>query len=202
MAADTRKRMVAGAVDLIRRRGVNATSLREVVRHTDTPRGSITHHFPQGKQQLVTEALVLAHAEVSTPLAHLVARLGVVAGLRAFIDGWRQLLESSDFDAGCPVLAAAVEHYVGDDGQPNTVAQTALLHTANDAFADWQRILEQGLVKEGLDPAHARRLSTLVIAAIEGTVALCRAARASTALTDVQIELEALLVREIAAAGP
>lgn len=39
MTSDTRAKMVAGAADLVSRRGVNATSLREVVRHTGTPRG-------------------------------------------------------------------------------------------------------------------------------------------------------------------
>ena len=39
MTSDTRAKMVAGAADLMSRRGVNATSMREVVRHTGTPRG-------------------------------------------------------------------------------------------------------------------------------------------------------------------
>ena len=71
MTSDTRAKMVAGAADLMSRRGVNATSLRDVVRHTGTPRGSLGHHFPRGKQQLIEDALVFAGKQVSGPLAHL-----------------------------------------------------------------------------------------------------------------------------------
>ena len=71
MTSDTRAKMVAGAADLMSRRGVNATSMREVVRHTGTPRGSIGHHFPGGKQQLIEDALVFAGKQVSGPLEHL-----------------------------------------------------------------------------------------------------------------------------------
>ena len=60
MTSDTRAKMVAGAADLMSRRGVNATSLRDVVRHTNTPRGSLGHHFPRGKQQLIEDALMFA----------------------------------------------------------------------------------------------------------------------------------------------
>ena len=60
MTATTRDKMIAGAADLMSRRGVNATSMRDVVRHTATPRGSISHHFPDGKRQLIAEAVVFA----------------------------------------------------------------------------------------------------------------------------------------------
>lgn len=192
--------MVAGAVDLIRRRGVNATSVREVVRHTDTPRGSIGHHFPGGKQQLIEDAVTCAGEEVSGPLERLVGEHGAVAGLRAFIELWRNVLETSRYEAGCPVLAVAVEQYLGDDGTPNVKVQQSLLKLAGKIFDEWQRILSVSLRKEGVTPARARRLATLVISSVEGTVALCRAARSSQPLNDVHLELELALSNAIAAA--
>src|ERR687888_1368841 len=145
MTSDTRAKMVAGAADLLSRRGVNATSMREVVRHTGTPRGSIGHHFPRGKQQLIEDALVFAGKQVSGPLAHLTETRGAITGLRAFIALWRQTLERTKFQAGCPVLAVAVEQYVNDaterDGEPDEAAQQHLLDLADGIFADWQRIM-------------------------------------------------------------
>ena len=183
MSSNTRAKMVAGAADLMSRRGVNATSMRDVVRHTGTPRGSIGHHFPRGKQQLIEDALVFAGAQVSGPLAHLTETRGAVAGLRAFIALWRQTLERTRFQAGCPVLAVAVEQYVNDatekDGEPDEAAQRHLLDLANGVFADWQRIMFTALRHEGVAPARARRLAALVIASTEGTVAMCRAARSA-----------------------
>ncbi|MEH2537557.1 MULTISPECIES: TetR/AcrR family transcriptional regulator [unclassified Bradyrhizobium] len=198
MTSDTRAKMVAGAANLMSRRGVNATSMREVVRHTGTPRGSIGHHFPRGKQQLIEDALVFAGKQVSGPLEQLTQSRGAIAGLRTFIALWRQTLEKSKFQAGCPVLAVAVEQYVNDatekGGEPDEAAQRHLLDLADGVFADWQRIMLTALCREGVAPARARRLAALVIASTEGTVAMCRAARSAQPLDDVRQELELVLL--------
>jgi AcrR family transcriptional regulator len=197
MTSDTRAKMVAGAADLMSRRGVNATSMREVVRHTGTPRGSIGYHFPRGKQQLIEDALVFAGKQVSGPLQHLTETRGAIAGLRTFIALWRQTLERTKFQAGCPVLAVAVEQYVNDaaekNGEPDEAAQQHLLDLANGVFADWQGVMFAALRREGVAPARARRLAALVIASTEGTVAMCRAARSAQPLDDVGQELELVL---------
>ena len=197
MRSDTRAKMVAGAADLMSRRGVNATSLREVVRHTGTPRGSIGHHFPDGKQQLIEDALAFAGKQVSGPLRHLTEKQGAIGGLHAFISLWRDTLERTKFQAGCPVLAVAVEQFVNDamdnDGTPDPAAQKRLLDLADGVFADWQEILATALQREGVTPARARRLAALIVAAMEGTVAMCRAARSAKPLDDVRQELEGVL---------
>jgi hypothetical protein len=51
----------------------------------------------------------------------------------------------------------------------------------------------EALRAEGITPARARRLATLVIASVEGTVAMCRAARSAQPLEDVRLELELVL---------
>ena len=197
MTSDTRAKMVAGAADLMSRRGVNATSMREVVRHTGTPRGSIGHHFPGGKQQLIEDALAFAGRQVSGPLRHLTQKQGAIGGLHAFISLWRQTLERTKFQAGCPVLAVAVEQFVSDAadnaGAPDQAAQRLLLDLADGVFADWQKIMVTALRHEGVMPARARRLAALVVASMEGTVAMCRAARSAQPLDDVRQELELVL---------
>ncbi|MGY4299808.1 AcrR family transcriptional regulator [Bradyrhizobium sp. i1.4.4] len=205
MTSDTKAKMVAGAADLMSRRGLNATSMREVVRHTGTPRGSISHHFPRGKQQLIEDAIVFAGAQVSGPLKHLTRKRGAIGGLRVFIALWRQTLEKTEFEAGCPVLAVAVEQYVNDamdkDGMPDEAVQRHLLELADGVFADWRRIMTEALKHEGVAAGRARRLATLVVASVEGTVAMCRAARSAQPLEDVRQELEAVLTEALAGTG-
>lgn len=197
MNSTTRNKMIAGAADLISRRGVNATSMRDVVRHTQTPRGSISHHFPDGKEQLIAETVVFAGQQVTIPLEKALEELGAIAGLKAFVASWRRRLETTRFEAGCPVLAVAVDQYVGETSERgetrDEAAQQHLLDLANGVFADWQQIMLTALQREGLRGARARRLATLVVASIEGTVALCRAARSADPLDEVQQELEAIL---------
>ena len=91
MAKDVRERMVAGATRLLASKGLQATSFSEVIELTDTPRGSIYHHFPGGKDELVLAAL-----ERSQQL--MLDELGRAEGtsaeqvLETVVAVWRQLL--------------------------------------------------------------------------------------------------------------
>src|SRR6202453_4229952 len=56
---DVRTKMVKGAAGLLATKGVEGTSFAEVLAATDSPRGSVYHHFPGGKSELVHAALDL-----------------------------------------------------------------------------------------------------------------------------------------------
>src|SRR5580698_1662299 len=55
-----RDRMVRSAAQLIRRKGVSGTGMREIVTEADAPRGSLQHYFPGGKEEIVSDALLWA----------------------------------------------------------------------------------------------------------------------------------------------
>ena len=57
MAPGTRDRMVASAAALLRRHGVRGTSFGRVLEHSGAPRGSISHHFPGGKREMIGAAV-------------------------------------------------------------------------------------------------------------------------------------------------
>ncbi len=57
MTSDSRARMVRSAASLIRTRGVTGTSFSDVLADSGAPRGSIYHHFPEGKEQLAADAI-------------------------------------------------------------------------------------------------------------------------------------------------
>jgi AcrR family transcriptional regulator len=195
MSSLTRDKMIAGAADLLSRRGVHATSLRTVVQHTGTPRGSLGHHFPGGTQQLLEEAVRHANESVAAPLETLMKERGAVEGLQAFVGWWRRILESSGFEAGCPVLAVAVEPMADEE---DAASGARLRELAHEAFERWEAILAAALRREGVAANRAQRLGALTVAAIEGTVAMCRAARSTRALDDVQLELKAMLLEATA----
>ncbi len=196
MSLSTKERMISGAVDLMSRRGIHATSLRDVVQHTGTPRGSLAHHFPGGKQQMLEEALQYATRTVSAPLQSLLESNGAVAGLQAFVGWWRRVLLASDFQSGCPVLAVAVEP-VSESGED----ADRLRELANGAFERWCSVLAAALRKEGVPTERAKRLGALTVASIEGTVAMCRTARSMRPLDDVYQELELVLKTAVESAA-
>src|SRR6202453_477466 len=57
-ARPPRERMVRSAAQLIRRKGVSGTGMREIVTEAEAPRGSLQHYFPGGKEELVSDALL------------------------------------------------------------------------------------------------------------------------------------------------
>jgi len=185
---DPRRRMVIGAADMIRRRGISATSVRDLAKHAHAPLGSTYHYFPGGKQQLAAEAVRFAGDTVSRILTRELAA-GPVAGLRAFLAVWRHTVLSTDFRAGCPVLAVAVEEPSGE--------QHAAVDAAAEVFAAWELLLADALRRHGAADAEASRLATLTVAAVEGSVAMCRAKRDIRPLDDVAACLETLLTAAV-----
>ncbi|WP_063821144.1 TetR/AcrR family transcriptional regulator [Nocardia araoensis] len=175
--------MVAGAADMIRRRGLNATSVRELAKHAQAPLGSTYHYFPGGKAQLAAEAVRFADALAARKLARGLPA-GPVAGLRSFVDMWRKVLVDNDFQAGCPVLAVSIEDR-GDDDEPQRAAASA--------FENWTGLLARSLRDHGANEVDAEQTATLIVAAVEGTVAMCRVERSPRALDQVVDKLEFLI---------
>ncbi|AKJ09253.1 TetR family transcriptional regulator [Streptomyces incarnatus] len=184
-SAPSRERILVGAADMISRRGLNATSIRELAKHASAPLGSTYHFFPEGKQQLATEAVRYAGEAVARILRKELDA-GPVAGLRAFLTLWRGIVVDSDFRAGCPVLAVSVEEPPSEEIPPALLA-------AAEVFEGWQRLLTEALTAHGADPDRAPALATLVVASVEGAIALCRAQRSMRPLDRVARELETLI---------
>ncbi|KAF1015585.1 MAG: putative HTH-type transcriptional regulator [Stenotrophomonas maltophilia] len=165
--SDAPQRVVAAAARMLARVGVNATSIREVTKAADAPLGSTYHHFPGGKQELLARATREAGDKVDALLERLL-QAGAEEGLRQFLALWRERLLRSQLRAGCPVLASAVEE--PSDGGPGVVRDAAA-----EAFARWEVRLTEALQRDGHSAAQARERATLLIAGVEGGVALARA---------------------------
>jgi AcrR family transcriptional regulator len=186
MSTPSREKMISSTALLLREQGLTGTSFGDVIEHSGAPRGSIYHHFPDGKAELVQEAVRFAGHHVGQTIES-AGDDAPVAVLRALVATWRATLESSDFRAGCPVVAVAVE-----------ADQTAELRAATaETFGEWQRMLASLLCHNGIPPTRAPRLASLTVAAIEGAVVICRAQRSTQALDEIADELEETLVEAL-----
>ncbi|KAB1149503.1 TetR/AcrR family transcriptional regulator [Streptomyces luteolifulvus] len=174
---------------MISRRGLSATSIREMAKHAKAPLGSTYHYFPEGKQQLATEAVRHTGEWVARSLRREL-EAGPVAGLRAFLTLWRKIVVDSDFHAGCPVLAVSIEEPPADEIPPALAA-------AAEVFAQWETLLAASLRDHGADPRRADQLATLVVAAVEGALAMCRAKRTTEPLDRAAQQLQALIADAI-----
>jgi len=191
MPPDTRQAMVLAAVELLRERGVDGVTLDDVLGRSGAPRGSIYHHFPGGRAQIIDEAAQLSGDAISRLISDAADR-GPVAVVDAVTMFWRKLLQKNNFAVGCPVVSIAV----------SAAPDTALAQHAGQIFRTWHQLVTDCLVADGLDTAAARRLATMSLGAIEGAITMCRATASPQPLDDVNAELKLLLAaRALFAAG-
>jgi TetR/AcrR family transcriptional repressor of lmrAB and yxaGH operons len=184
---DTRRDMVLSAVEVLRERGADAVTLDAVLTRSGAPRGSIYHHFPGGRSEILSDALDFAGDAIAVRIER-VAEAGATSALRDFSVFWKKILQDSDYTAGCPVVSVAVSNADEDGAQ--------LASRARDIFDRWCDAMRRSLVGDGLTPRTAERLATMVVASVEGAVVLCRARRDMAPLDDVVEELELLIDAE------
>jgi TetR/AcrR family transcriptional regulator, lmrAB and yxaGH operons repressor len=182
MVRDSRASMVRSAASLIGSRGVSGTSFSDVLTDSGAPRGSIYHHFPDGKRQLAEDAIRLTSDRV---LAYLRAGSSESASevLARFIGLWRQVVVTSNGSAGCVVAGVAVD----------TVDDAELMLVVRATFRSWVDTLADQLSAAGVPAHRAAPIAQATLAGMEGALILCRAEGNSRPLDAVADELQRLL---------
>jgi AcrR family transcriptional regulator len=180
----TRSRMLLAAAEVLREKGAAGVTVDEVLARSGAPRGSVYHHFPDGRSQLLTEALQHAGDSITAVIDEAVDQ-GCVYLVRQFVAVWERSLTESDFAAGCPVVAAAIGS--ADDEPP-------LNAIAGDIFGRWRDALTRAFAADGFDDVDAGSLAVTCIAALEGAVVLCRSTRTADPLHEVAKQIEFLIM--------
>jgi AcrR family transcriptional regulator len=186
MPTDSRASMVRSAASLIRSRGVSATSFSDVLADSGAPRGSIYHHFPDGKRQLAEDAIswtserVLAHLRAGNPKSPSDV-------MERFIAMWRQVVVTSGATAGCVVAGVAID--TGPD-------ETGVMDMVRATFRSWEAALAEQLEAVGVPSQRAKPIAIATVAGMEGALILCRAEGNVKPLDAVAEELMRLLPSE------
>ncbi len=175
--SDARRNMIEGAVTLLALQGLEGTAFSDVLERSGAPRGSIYHHFPNGKDQLVRAAIELAGERALGVLDQLHGS-PPKAVTEAFLDFWRAVLVRSNLRAGCAVLAVTVA-----TDSPDLLDQSA------SVFRAWRGRITELLVEGGMEGDAAARLAATLVAASEGAVVISRAERSLQPFELVAAEL-------------
>jgi TetR/AcrR family transcriptional repressor of lmrAB and yxaGH operons len=183
MTSDSRANMIRSAASLIGSRGISATSFSDVLADSGAPRGSIYHHFPDGKRQLAIEAMEWTSQQI---LGHLLACPAATAAdvLGCFIDLWRQSVVQSCGTSGCPVAGVAIDTGTGEDG---------LIDVVRETFRSWTTLLAERLEGAGVPAGRAASIAVTTLASMEGALILCRAEGGTGPLEAAAGELMRLL---------
>ena len=172
-----RDRIVRGAADLVRERGVHGVGLREIVAHAGVSRGFLQRYFPGGKTQLIVEALDVAGSEVLDETESGLATAATLAdAIEAIFAPWRRVLLESNFTMGCPIAATVIDASRDD----------VLRQHAGALLDQWRDSVRAALVRYGAQGPTAEDDASVLLAALEGALILSRANRSIQPLDTVQ----------------
>jgi TetR/AcrR family transcriptional regulator, lmrAB and yxaGH operons repressor len=173
-APDTRTRMLQAAVTLLRSGGLNAAGMNSVIAASGAPKGSMYHHFPGGKDQLLGEALALFAESFERGISKLLSMPGTPGERIALLfAGSADRLAASDYSQSCPVGAVSLDLAPGTSALQTQVA---------DTLAHWQGLAET--LMDGLPADERARLSRLTVTLLEGGLLMARGTRSTTALLE------------------
>jgi AcrR family transcriptional regulator len=172
--------MIRSAIVQVAKHGLQGASFAEILAHAQAPRGSVYHHFPGGKSELIAAALDHMATGGLAPLDSLDGA-SVDDVVDGFVALWQALLERSNFAAGCSITGVTV-----------TADSSELLDKAALVFRSWHARLAQLLGSAGLSEADRESFATMMLASTEGAVVLARAQRDVAPLLSVQAQLHVL----------
>ncbi len=177
-------------IELLRTKGPTASGTKEILALADAPRGSFYFYFPDGKNQLVAEALGRhAGATLEVMLGALQDRSIPIAGrIQGFVEAVTDALVRDDYRLGCGIGATVLEA---------SATSPALRQATESAFASWTLTLVEHLVEEGIGADRATVLADAVIAGLEGATMMARARRDPAPLQHVATTLGALVAAAV-----
>jgi len=190
---ETRERIIAKAAELFNQRGLEGTSLADLMEATGLEKGGIYRHFPS-KEAVAAEAFDYAWEQAFQE------RVRDLAGIPGSVDQLKHLIANfverrSSIPGGCPLLNTAIE---SDDGNP------ILRERARQALRNWQGLLEsvinEGILqKEITGGVNPYKLAMLIISTLEGALMISRLERNRDALLAARSHLDSYLDKEIRA---
>jgi TetR/AcrR family transcriptional repressor of lmrAB and yxaGH operons len=162
----TRDQIIETTCDLLELQGYHATGLNQIIKESNTPKGSLYYHFPGGKEELAVEAIRRVGGIVLERIRHNLAQIEQPAeAIRSFIMNIALGVERSGFRTGGPITTIALE---------TASTSEVLREECQRIYAAWQAAFEQKLLTGNITKERAEDMAAMIIASIEGGVILCR----------------------------
>jgi TetR/AcrR family transcriptional repressor of lmrAB and yxaGH operons len=171
--ASTKARLTAAAADLFWRKGYHGVGVAEILAAAKAPKGSLYHHFPNGKPDLALAAANWTSAGMIVIIdAAFAAAPDYRHGATTLCHKLAKLFDISDHRDSCPISAMLFDGPEGPDFRAH----------ADRIFADWlSRIAAHG-ARLGLEAEATGREAEALLIGIEGSWKLARVRRNSDVL--------------------
>jgi len=162
----SRERILRAASDLFERSGYYGTGLNEIVRKGKAPKGSIYYHFPGGKEQIASEAVLLVSRTLAEQSGRNLAEKRTAAeAVESFVDKLSSFIMESGYRTGGSLAIVASE---------TAATSSELNKSCQEAYQVIRESISDKLQERGLPRSRAEALSTTITAAVEGGIILSR----------------------------
>lgn len=182
----TRQQLLEAAITLMRRSGLSGAGINEIARESGAPKGSIYHFFPEGKQQIVEEALAEYTQRVVAFIdAALSSKRAPAEKVRALFNAYAERIEQGQFRHSCPAGTVCL------DLDPEL---ERLRLAVAGAFDEYMNAIAAHFAFR--DRREAKSFAGLVLTAIEGAYIRGRADKSGKPFREAGAWLAGLAQRE------
>jgi len=182
----TRERLIIAAIQLFQQRGYHGAGTTDILNLARSPRGSMYHHFPGGKEDLGASCAEWLAGEIISSIQLLRLKgLQPENIIAIYIDNMMAWLQTTHFCEG-PLLAALTN---GVENKTDNILARAL----TQAYQNIEAEFTQMLTVAGLSQQDAGKISRAVIMNIEGGIILARATRTTEVLEEAKQRLVTLI---------
>ncbi|WP_342566076.1 TetR/AcrR family transcriptional regulator [Paenibacillus sp. FSL R7-0345] len=160
---NTREAIVDTASRLFFTQGYHATGLNQIIKDSDSPKGSLYYYFPRGKEELALTCISRTSVFVAQLLSHYAeTQSSTTAMIQDFILEVARKAEETSFEGFVPFsFWVAVE---------TSCVSDELRSACQSVFKDWQDVIMHSLLKEGVDEQLASDKASVVVSLYEGAL--------------------------------
>ncbi|PKG23844.1 TetR/AcrR family transcriptional regulator [Niallia nealsonii] len=159
---NSREKILQTASRLFQLQGYHGTGLNQIIKESGLPKGSLYHHFPNGKEELAIEAVQYTSKFIEENLQKLMnEKEGPVEAIQAFIRDTASQFDNLEDIKGIPVGLLASE---------TALISEPLRNACMQAFKNWQMIIAKKLIQNGYEKEEATKKGLLVNSMIGGGI--------------------------------
>lgn len=190
LGCDTRKTILLAAFNEIHKKGFQAASINQILKHTGVTKGALYHYFPS--------KLALGFAVVDEVIRVQVERYWIaplsvaenpIDALISIIESGKEIMSASDIQLGCPVNNLAQEMSAIDEGFRRRLEKiiNCWQQSISSALTRGQH---RGLVRTDVD---VEAMSVFLVASLEGSIGMAKSARSKQVINDCSASIVHLL---------
>ena len=180
----TRDKIIKSASSMIRKGGYHGTGINDLIKEVQVPKGSLYHHFPGGKDEIVDSALEQAAVDLALTFKNAMkGKKDAVEGLNAVIKLYIDDFTKDNLKYGCPLAMVSLD--LSNENE-------SLRMTCSRLFDFWIDAIASYLKYKGVKGDIREKAESFLIQ-LEGAIMMARVQQSIRPFQLISKDLEQLL---------